>query len=266
MALHGPDYPKQCLTAATELLELPGLPPAMVTADRLVRASSLATLGRIPEADTELDRLVPFAEQWGSPTVRVQLGWSRAGLLLLAGRWQEADAISRATYNLHSGMSYGVERSFALRARMAQRWESAYLTGTGTDLVDELRAAVKTTGAPGQRSMLTMALMGARRPEEAHALLHCLAPGPKDSRWLYMQCWSLLAAARLGETELVARLREQLLPTVSWPAWPCTCTWSAGRWPTSPARSPWPSATRMPRWLISPLPSRPTRQWAHCPG
>jgi hypothetical protein len=212
MALHGPDYPEQCLIAATELLELPGLPPPMVAADRLVRASSLATFGRIPEADTELDLLVPFAEQWGSPTVRVQLGWSRAGLLLLAGRWQEADAISRATYNLHSGMSYGVERGFALRARMAQRWETAYLTGTGADLVDELRTAVKTTGAPGLRSMLTMALVEARRPEEARALLHCLAPGPKDSRWLYTQCWSLLAAARLGETEFLARVREQLLP------------------------------------------------------
>jgi hypothetical protein len=109
-------------------------------------------------------------------------------------------------------MSYGVGQGIAQGGRMTQRWEAAYLAGTGADLVDELRAAVETTGEPALRSILTMALVEARRPDEARAVLRCLAPGPKDYLWLYTQCWSLLAAARLNEIEQVTRLREQLLP------------------------------------------------------
>ena len=60
--------------------------------------------------------------------------------------------------------------------------------------------------------MLAMALVEAGRPAEARAILRRLAPGPKDYRWLYTQCWCLLAAARLGDIARVTRLRTQLLP------------------------------------------------------
>ncbi len=212
VALYGPDYPEQCLAAINELLGLPGLPPPLVAAVRQGRLTFLATVGRISEATADLDLLVPFVEQSGSPTYRMRLGWARAGLLLLAGRWAEADAISRATYTLHSGISYGVELGLAQSARMIQRWEAAYLTGTGAELVDELRAAVEANGEPALRGVLTMALVEAGHPAEARAILRSLPPGPKDYRWLYTQCWSLLAAARLEETEQVTRRREQLLP------------------------------------------------------
>jgi hypothetical protein len=106
----------------------------------------------------------------------------------------------------------GAELGLAQGIRMIQRWEAAYLAGTGADLVDELRAAVEATGMSSVRSILTMALVEARHPEEARAVLRCLAPSPKNFRWLYTRCWVLLAAARLGETEHVTRLREQLLP------------------------------------------------------
>jgi hypothetical protein len=212
MALYGPDYPELCMAAITELLGLPGLPPPLLAASRLSRAMFLPTVGRIPEAAAELDLLVPVVEQSGSPIHRMRLGWARAGLLLLAGRWPEADAISRATYHLHSGMSYGVDQGFAPSVRMMQHWEAAYLAGTGADLVGELRAAVEATDSPTLRSILTMALVEAGRPEDARALLRCLVPGSKDYRWLYTQCWGLLAAARLGETEHVTRVRNQLLP------------------------------------------------------
>jgi hypothetical protein len=100
----------------------------------------------------------------------------------------------------------------ARAARTVQRWEAAYSTGSGADLVDELRTAVEVTGIPALRSILAMALIQAGRAEEACLALRCLAPGPKDYAWLYTQCWGLLAASRLGETELMARLRGELLP------------------------------------------------------
>jgi DNA-binding SARP family transcriptional activator len=212
LALYGPDYPEQCLAATTELLGLSGLPPPLVATAQLGRTHVLALLGRISQATAELDLLVPFVEQSGSPIYRMRLGWAQAGLLLLTGRWTEADTISRATYTLHSGMSFGAAQGYAQVARLGQRWEAAYLGGTGADLIDELRAAVGATGSPTLRSILTIALVEAERPEEARAVLRCLAPGPKDYLWLYTQCWSLLAAARLGETELVTQLRDQLLP------------------------------------------------------
>jgi hypothetical protein len=217
MALNTPDYAEQRLAAITELLGLPDLSLPMVAVARLCHAMFLATVGRISDAATELDLATPLVEQTGSPVYRMQLGWAQAGLLLLAGRWTEADAISRATYNLHSGKSWGMGRGVgqdvAQDIRMCQCWEAAYLAGTGADLVDELRATAKTTGAKSPvGSILTMALVEAGRPEEARAALRCLASGPKDFLWLYRQCWGLLAAARLGETEHVTRLRNQLLP------------------------------------------------------
>jgi hypothetical protein len=142
----------------------------------------------------------------------VQLGWFQGGLLLLAGRWSEADAISRVTYNLHSGMSFGSERDIAQNCRMFQRWEAAYWADTTANLVDELRAMVKTTGSLSMPSILAMALVEAGHPNDARAVLRTLAPGPPSWRWLYAQCWALLAAARLGETEHITRLRNQLLP------------------------------------------------------
>ena len=80
------------------------------------------------------------------------------------------------------------------------------------ELVDELSAAVEAIDSPELPGILTMALVEAGRPEEARAILHCIVPGPEDYRWLYTQCWSLLAAVRLGDTEHITWLRDQLLP------------------------------------------------------
>ncbi|MGH3933845.1 MAG: BTAD domain-containing putative transcriptional regulator [Pseudonocardiaceae bacterium] len=221
LALYGPDYPEQCLAATTEMLALPKLPLVLVAGARHLRVHVLSTLGRIPEAATELDQIVPFVEQSGPPIYRVHQGWARASQLLLAGRWQEADTISRTTHNLHSGMSFGVERGIAQSVRMLQRWEAAYLAGASADLVDELRAVVKTTGAPTLSSLLAMALAEAGDSAEARAILQSMPPGPKDYRWLHTQCWGLLTAARLGDTEQVIRLRDRLLP---YRRLPCTVT------------------------------------------
>jgi hypothetical protein len=212
MALYGPDYLEQCLAATTELFALPGLPPSLAAWTRQLRAHLLITLGRVPEAATELHQVTPIVEQSGSPLYRVHQGWARAGLLLLAGRWQEADAIGRATYTMHAGISYGVGRGIAEILQLSQRWEAAYLAGTGADLVDELRATVKVTDSVLTRSILAVALVEAGQPLEARAVQRSLPAGPKNYRWLYMKCWGLLAATRLGDTEQVTQLREQLLP------------------------------------------------------
>jgi DNA-binding SARP family transcriptional activator len=208
LALYGPDYPEQCLEAATTLLGLPDLPRPLAASARLLRARALITLGHIAEAADEFELVVPLVEQLRSLPLRMQLDWSRSGLLLLAGRWPEAEALSRATFEGQARMRWSIARA----ARMAQRWEAAYLTGSGADLVDELRVAAEVTGIPGLCSTLAMALVQAGRAEEARLALRCLKPGPRDYVWLYTQCWGLLAASRLGETELAARLREELLP------------------------------------------------------
>jgi DNA-binding SARP family transcriptional activator len=250
LALYGPDYPEQCLEASTELLGLPDLPQPLTTSARLLRARVLITLGRVADAAAEFDLLVPLVDQLRSSPLRLQLDWSRAGLLLLAGRWSEAEVISRATFEVQDRMKWSIARaarmvqrwetayatrsdadrvdelrsavggtgspglrwSIARAARMVQRWEAAYLTGRGTDLVDELRSAVEGTGSAGLRSILVMALVQAGQAEEARLTLRCLVPGPRDYVWLYTQCWGLLAAVRLDETKLVVQLRAELLP------------------------------------------------------
>jgi hypothetical protein len=207
-ALNGPDYLDQRLQAVTELLALPDLPPPMTARARQLHAQTLVTLGRVPEASAELDLTAPHVEAQCS-LFHTQLGWSRAGLLLLRGRWREADELSRATYDLHAQMTSGDARF----NRVVQRWEAAYLTGGGKDLVDELRFVAESSGRPALHSILVMALIEAGQVHDARIALRRFPRGPEeDYLWLYTHCWALLAAARLGETELVTRRRAQLLP------------------------------------------------------
>ncbi len=185
----------------------------MMASARLFHSHLLTLMGRIAEAATQFD----FIERAGSPPVRALVGWCQAGLLLLAGRWPEADEISCAALDRHSKISFSGPlglgaRGTAQAIRMQQRWAAAFLTGGGADMVDELRASVEATGTPISRGILTMALVEAGHSAEARVLLHSLPLGPKDYRWLPAQCWALLAAARLRDIELLNRLRDQLLP------------------------------------------------------
>jgi hypothetical protein len=91
---------------------------------------------------------------------------------------------------------------------MIQRWEAAYPTGAGANLVDELCAAAGNTGPPMLRSVLAMALVEAGRPR--NSALPCTRP-----QGFPVAIHTVLKSAgsvRLGETELVTRLRKQLLP------------------------------------------------------
>lgn len=207
VALDGPDHLDQRLQAVNELLTLPDLPPLMIVRARQLRAQVLVTLGRVSEAAAELDLAAQLVDERHGP-LRTQLAWSCAGLMLLCGRWREADELSRATYERHAGMTWGTARL----NRMVQRWEAAYHGGAGGDLVDELRATAQSTGLPAIQSLLAVALVEAGRPHDAHDALCPMPHGPKDHLWLYARCWALLAAARLGAVELLARLRSQLLP------------------------------------------------------
>ncbi|MFJ6676604.1 BTAD domain-containing putative transcriptional regulator [Actinosynnema sp. NPDC091369] len=208
VALNGPDHLDQRLKAVTELLALPDLPPLAVARARRLLAQVLVTQGRVREAAAELDLAAEQAQE-RSPALRTRLGWSRAGLLLLDGRWAEADEVSRATHDQCAGTSWGDARF----NRTVQRWEAAFLTGGGRYLVDELRAAAEASNRPALQAILVMALVDAGLARDARIALHRFPRGPEeDHLWLYTRCWALLAAARLGETDLVARWRAQLLP------------------------------------------------------
>jgi DNA-binding SARP family transcriptional activator len=212
MALYTPDHPVQCVQAITELLRLPGLPPPLVAGSQLRRADLFVLLGRMPEAAADLDVVDTLVKTLRSRPLRVQLEWARAGLLLLAGLWQQAEAASQAAYDLDAGVSWRLAQDLTQACRMVQRWEAAYLVGRGADLIDELRAIAEATGLPGLYNLLAMALVDAGRTDTARSCLRSLPAGPKDFVWLYTQCWGLLAASRLGEIELVAGLRSELLP------------------------------------------------------
>ena len=207
LALNGPDYLDQRLKAVTELLALPGLPPLTMIRARQLNAHVLVTLGRVADASAELDLAAQHGEEQRAP-LRTQLGWSRAGLLMIGGRWAEADELSRATYDQHARMTWG-DAQFN---RMVQRWEAAFLTGAGKDLVDELSVVAESSGLPALHSILAVAQIEAGRVHDARIALRRFPRAPQDYRWLYTRCWALLAAARLGEREPVAQRHAQLLP------------------------------------------------------
>lgn len=207
VALSGPDQLDQRLRAVTELLALRGVPPLLAVRARQLHAQVLVALGRVCEASAELDLAAETVDGQRTP-LRAQLTWSRAGLLLLRGRWREADGLSRAAHDLHARMTWGDARF----NRSVQRWEAAYLMGGGADLVDELRAAAQSHGPPALHGILGMALVEAGQAPHARVALHRVTRAPKDHLWLYSRCWALLAASRLGETEPVTQLRAELLP------------------------------------------------------
>ena len=208
VALDGPDQLDRRLQAVTGLLALPDLPPPAVARARRLRAQALVTLGRVGEAATELDLAVEHAQRH-SPALRSRLDWALAGLHLLGGRWAEADELSLATYEECARDPWG-DATFS---RLVQRWEAAYLTGAGGYLVDDLRSAAEASDRPALRALLVMALVEAGLTRDARIALHRFPRGPEESHlWLYARCWALLAAARLGETDLVARWRDRLLP------------------------------------------------------
>ncbi len=206
-ALNSPDFFDHRLQSVTEVLALPDLPPLMTARARQLHAQVLVASGRVSQAAAELDLAAQLVEEQHSH-LRTQLAWSRAGVLLLGGRWREADELSRAAYDQQARTAWEA----AHFNRMAQRWEAAYLTGGGADLAGELRSAAELAGLPALHSILVMALVEAGEVCGARAALRRLRYGPKDYLWLYTHCWALLAASRLGETGLVTRLRGQLLP------------------------------------------------------
>jgi hypothetical protein len=171
-------------------------------------------LGRVGEASAELDLAAQLVDG-RHPYLRTQLAWSRAGSLLHGGHWREADELSRTTCQRHARTEPGA----AQFNRVVQRWEAEFLTGGsgggiggGTDLVDELRAVMEGPGPPPLHGILAMALTEAGRVHDARAALDRLPRWPRDHLWLYACCWALLAASRLGETELATQLRGHLLP------------------------------------------------------
>lgn len=205
-ALTGPDHLDQRARATTELLALPDLPPLPEVRARQFRAQVLVARGRPAEAAAELDLAAQLVGV-DQPPIRARLGWSRPGLLLLGGHWREADELSRAAYDRYPAVTTGARFN-----RMVQRWEAAYLRGHGGDLVDELRAAAESTGLPALHSILVMALVEAGEVHDARTTLYRLPRVAKNCQWLYSRGWALLAASRLGETELATRLRAQLRP------------------------------------------------------
>ena len=209
MALTGPGHLDQRRQAITELLALPRLPTLMAARARQLHALTLVTAGRVPEAATELERASGPAEEL-HPPLRTRLAWSRAGLLLLGGRWQDADELSQAIHEQHARTS----RDEAMFHRLVQRWESAYLTGTNLDdVVEDLRVVAESSARPSLHAILLVALVETGQVRDAREAVHRFPPEPEeDHLWLYTRCWALLAASRLGELDLVADERAALLP------------------------------------------------------
>ncbi len=67
LALFVPDYPDECLAAIAELVRVPGLPPPLVAAARVLNAWLLATVGRVSESAAQLDQVALVGEHVVSP-------------------------------------------------------------------------------------------------------------------------------------------------------------------------------------------------------
>jgi len=218
MALSNPDGVGERLTLAGRMRQLGERThdAAAVMWGRLWRFDALVQLGRIDEAESELDRLEPLVTRMRQPLGRWHLARSRAAIL--AGRGRFADALA-ATDEATALAEWG-QHHIALMGSEAVRVVVATLTGT--DLVSSSTwAAVLDMPLPLgplmrlSRAELSLAL---GRPDEAAELCEHLPPPswrPPPFFTPTYHAYRGAVAAALGDSAAAETAYERLLPHAS---------------------------------------------------
>ena len=175
------------------------------------RVVDLWELGRMDELRAEIDRYERLAEEVGLPHYRWWVPLWRASLAILAGRWDdaaaltgEAEALGRRVDDPNAPLHTRIQRDFSLAAqfRVPEIEREEQLEQSESSPVTEPWLAV-------------VARLDARsgRTDSARELVGRLAAGEMamDVNWL-QACLLAEAAADVGDREAAARVHERLEP------------------------------------------------------
>lgn len=216
LALAGPDWTLDRLALADQALGLAraadpsGSAPTQELWARVWRTDVFWELGDIASADAEIDRLAGLAHSLRNPLAKWHLRRCQAVRALLAGRYEQAAALSQeATAGLpaenfiaqllHLAFMFAVD---------ADRGESAW--------IDAHREVFEAGPPMIVRSMLSWCLLSAGRREEALAY-HEQARGsvrrvPRDARWMGTMAFLTEVSSQFGDCETAEVCYRELLP------------------------------------------------------
>jgi hypothetical protein len=205
-----PETATERLATSTEIIEL-GVRTGDVRREldgRMWRLIALLEFGRVAEAEAELDRYERTAERLGQPEFRFFARSRRATLATLRGRFDEAERLARAAYDL--ALEAGLPD--AVNVFGAQLGMVAAARGRNpSDAMPEL-AAVQDVPLV----ILAYSLLAAGRREEARALLPA-GVGQTDVGWalgpprLIYLAMVAEVAYQLGDADAARWVRDQLI-------------------------------------------------------
>jgi DNA-binding SARP family transcriptional activator len=222
-ALHGylsshlsPDSTPEQLELATELIHV-----ALAAGDTeravegyQVHLEASIELADLSSAYVDLDAMTALAEELGQPAQKWLAGVYRTALLLLEGRFDEAEQLIEETRSIgEEALRWPTAVTYGLQLYLLRREQGRL------EEMEELvrRAATDNPTYPIWRCVLADMLLALGSTADARAELDALAAGgfsaiPFDEEWAVSLCFLSEAAARLGEKDNAATLYELLLP------------------------------------------------------
>lgn len=181
---------------------------AAVAAVLSSRASDRATLGRLDEARSDVQRAFDLATRHRLPQTLLVVGWIRSTLLQVDGRFDEAEELiaEQQAFAATLAMSgQGIE--------LAQIASLRDLQGRLGELEPALAAAAPHH--PAFRELHALAMVAVGRLDELRLRLGAYAEQPAIHRnymWLGLTAVRARAWAALGDPQAIADLRAQLAP------------------------------------------------------
>lgn len=216
LALAGPDWTLGRLALADQALGLArladpsGSAPIQELWARVWRTDVFWELGDIASADAEIERLASLAHSLRNPLARWHLQRCQAVRALLAGRYEQAAALSQeATAGLppenfiaqllHLAFMFAVD---------ADRGESAW--------IDAHRGMFEAGPSMIVWSMLSWCLLSAGRRDEAQGYYEqargSVRRVPRDARWMGTMAFLTDVSSQLDDRETAEFCYRQLLP------------------------------------------------------
>jgi tetratricopeptide (TPR) repeat protein len=196
---------------------------------RFIEAVRALRFGDLATADDQLVELSRLADEVSEPLVRWVVIIMKALRAMMAGRFDEAEALC------HEGLELGADGSVPDAAAIfgGQLFGIRYDQGRIDEVLGAMaRAAARPESMPYTRASLAVAFCELGRPEEARPFLDELAADGFGSVFRYDQImvFGMLAqvCADLGDRQRAAELYDLLIPQ----AGRLNCTWGIGTGPS----------------------------------
>jgi DNA-binding CsgD family transcriptional regulator len=210
LALAGPDWPLERLDLAERALGLAGstAAPMQELWARLWRTDAFWELGDMASVDAEIDRLASLAHSVRNPVARWHLKRLQAARAQMAGRYEEAVALSEEA-------TAGVPRENFV-ARILHLSLMAAVNADRGEWMDSQRWVVEARPSTITWSLLSWSLLSAGRRDEALVYYEqaraSLRRIPRDSRWMPTMVFLTDVSFQLEDREAAEICYQQLLP------------------------------------------------------